>query len=194
MRMTLQQMVLPQDCCNCSITRDYGVLYDRWHRGELNRREVLLYYGAEVLDMMLAQEAVAEDADREMDTGPIVAGPVTTAMVRGMQHTADHKWVRFGFAQFEVVYGRWKLKEVTDEEVAESYGDDWVRVVSTVEGLGVAGHLGISYLVCWMCCLTLPPRDEGLTSTCFGQSHCRPFSDSRSLSSRGTTKSGCRGT
>ena len=32
---------------------EYEVLYDRWSRGELNQSEVLLHYGADVLELML---------------------------------------------------------------------------------------------------------------------------------------------
>ena len=123
--------------------RDYEVLYDRWHRGELNQREVLLYYGAEVLELMLAQEAVAEVADQEGAAGPVPAGSDDSATIRGMQSNDKGEWVRIGFGQFEVVYGRWKLKEISDEEVAGSYGDDWVRLFRQwrVWGLQAIWHL-----------------------------------------------------
>ena len=124
--------------------KDYEVLYDRWYRGELNYREVILYYGAEVLDLMLAQEAVSREADGSQIVGCVASSrPSRDEEVQGMHRREDGVWVRFGFAQFEVVYGQWKLRERKDDEVTATYGSEWVRLFRVWQtwGLQAIWHL-----------------------------------------------------
>ena len=131
--------------------KDYEVLYDRWYRGELNYREVILYYGAEVLDLMLAQEAVSREADGSQIVGCVASSrPNREEEVQGMRRREDGVWVRFGFAQFEVVYGQWKLRERTDDEVTATYGSEWVRLFRMWQTWGFAVNLAFasSHLGC----------------------------------------------
>ncbi|CAE7880181.1 unnamed protein product [Symbiodinium sp. KB8] len=107
--------------------KEYEVLYDRWQRGELNHKEVASYYGAEVLDLMLAQEALSHEASPAVECVSSTR-PGPEEEVLGMRRGEDGVWIRYGFAHFEVVYGQWKLRERTDEEISQSYGPEWVRL------------------------------------------------------------------
>ncbi|CAE7861671.1 unnamed protein product, partial [Symbiodinium microadriaticum] len=122
--------------------KEYEVLYDRWLRGELNHREVALYYGAEVLDLMLTQQALSDEVS--LPVGCVSsARPEPGEAVLGMCRDENGGWIRYGFAHFEVVYGQWKLREKTDAEVEGAYGREWVRLFRVWQtwGLQAIWHL-----------------------------------------------------
>ena len=106
---------------------EYEVLFDRWTRGELNQREILLYYGADVLELMLAQEAVSTEDIRGHEDARQSREDDDEAHL-GMRKNDDGDWVRIGYAQFEVTYGLWKEGALAEETICQRYGVAWLRL------------------------------------------------------------------
>ena len=153
--------------------KDYEVLYDRWHRGELNYREVVLYYGAEVLDLMLAQEAVSREAMAVRWW--VVWRPRDQGWRKKYKGCRGEQMVS-GFAM-----GLPSLKSCMD---SGSYVNERMRMLqeSTVQsgrgssgcgGRGACSPSGICFPASWMCLRTLRLRDVALIFICSGQNLSR---------------------
>ena len=110
---------------------EYSLLYDRWRRGELTQQDIQAQYGAEVAELMLAQEAMndqADDEDAEDDKPPAPIVVPEGAKGIGMYQDEAGVWRRHRFGRFEVVYGQWKAGYRSSEQVQICYGDTWLAL------------------------------------------------------------------
>ena len=110
---------------------EYSLLYDRWRRGELTQQGIQEQYGAEVAELMLAQEAMndqADDEDVEEDKPPAPGVVPEGAKGVGMYQDETGVWRRHRFGRFEVVYGQWKVGYRSSEQVQICYGDTWLAL------------------------------------------------------------------
>ena len=129
---------------------EYAVLYERWRKGELTQQEVQARYGNEVMELMLAQEAVSEQADDE-DLAPetSVTAVETTGDggANGMFLNDQGAWERFRFGRFEVVYGQWRDGYRSSEQVEQQYGSAWLALFRQWKVWGLDGVWPFLYKV-----------------------------------------------
>ena len=108
---------------------EYSLLFDRWRRGELSQQEVQKQYGTEVMELMLAQEAIQEQADGEglEDPTPSLLVP-DTVKGNGMFRNEEGVLERYKFGRFEVIYGQWRDGYRSSEQIQICYGDTWLAL------------------------------------------------------------------
>ena len=129
---------------------EYAVLYERWKKGELTQQEVQARYGNEVMELMLAQEAVSEQADDEglEPAAPAMAMETTgSGGAKGMFLNDQGVWERFQFGRFEVVYGQWKDGYRSSEQVEQQYGSTWLALFRQWRVWGLDGVWPFLYKV-----------------------------------------------
>ena len=108
---------------------EYSLLFDRWRRGELSQQEVQKQHGTEVMELMLAQEAIQEQADEEGLQDPIPSLLVPdTVKGNGMFRNEEGVLERYKFGRFEVIYGQWRDGYRSSEQVQICYGDTWLAL------------------------------------------------------------------
>ena len=109
---------------------EYSLLYDRWRRGELSQQDVQRQHGTEVMELMLAQEAVNEQADEEGLEEPLMPSLQVPDTVKGngMFRNEEGVWERYKFGRFEVIYGQWRDGYRSSEQIQICYGDTWLAL------------------------------------------------------------------
>ena len=110
---------------------EYSLLYDRWRRGELAQHDIQEQYGTEVAELMLAQEAMNDQADDEDLEGYQPMAPEAVpggATGKGMYQDEAGVWRRHRFGRFEVVYGQWRDGYRSSEQVQIHYGNTWLAL------------------------------------------------------------------
>ncbi|CAE7650830.1 unnamed protein product, partial [Symbiodinium necroappetens] len=126
---------------------EYSLLYAQWKKGVFTQLEIQEQFGREVMELMLAQEAVSEAVDGEnseigsQDEGPTQLLPPPRKPV--MFRREDGTWVRPRLHDMEAIFNRWMDGLMTAANVLEEYGPVWLAVMQQwrVWGFQAVRHL-----------------------------------------------------
>ncbi|CAE7225404.1 Mpped2, partial [Symbiodinium sp. KB8] len=105
---------------------EYAKIYDRWRKGELTQQEVEQRYGPDVVEMVLAQEAVRDALDGENSEAEDIDHPELLHETSGLAGPPLQARRRYG--DFELVYGEWKTGQSTDGDILTKYGPEWLSL------------------------------------------------------------------
>ncbi|CAE7563884.1 KIN14I [Symbiodinium sp. KB8] len=107
---------------------EYEAIYDRWRKGELTQGDITEQFGADVAEMVLAQEAVRDaidGEDSEVEGAENQTSLLTQETAAGGQMAVPG---RVPYGSFEVVYRKWKDGHLQDGEVLDTYGPLWLSL------------------------------------------------------------------
>ena len=106
---------------------EYEGLYDRWRRGEITQQEIEQQHGSTVVELILAQEAVRDALDGEASENE---GNGLPASITGQPAPQPdvHPVHRCRFGTFELVYEAWKYGGLSDGELVEKHGAEWLAL------------------------------------------------------------------
>ena len=105
---------------------EYEAIYDGWRKGELTQQDIHEQFGADVVEMVLAQEAVRDALDGEdSEQEPTAVSAVTPASQLKPEADSQH---RIPYGSFELVYRDWKDARLSDGQVLDRHGPLWLSL------------------------------------------------------------------
>ena len=104
---------------------EYEAIYDRWRKGELTQGDITEQFGADVAEMVLAQEAVRDAIDGE-DSEVECQNSKTSLVTPDASQELTPTRVPYG--TFEMVYRKWKDGHLQDGEVLDTHGPVWLSL------------------------------------------------------------------
>ena len=107
---------------------EYEAIYDKWRQGELTQGDIIEQFGADVAEMVLAQEAVRDVIDGE--NSEVERTESKTSLVTPATQTGGHDeaQARVPYGTFEMVYRKWKDGHLQDGEVLDTHGPLWLSL------------------------------------------------------------------
>ena len=108
---------------------EYTVIYDQWRRGELTQQELLAQHGPDVMDLILAQEAVQdslEGENSEVEHDPYEAA--TAKHEPDMPCATSPMRARPIYGIFEKIYEAWRDGRMSDGDVLTQHGHCWLSL------------------------------------------------------------------
>ena len=107
---------------------EYEAIYDRWRKGDLTQQDIHEQFGADVVEMVLAQEAVRDALDGEdSEQEPPTEGASLVSAASQLQPEMEVQ-CRVPYGKFELVYRDWKEAWLSDGEVLERHGPLWLSL------------------------------------------------------------------
>ncbi|CAE7481984.1 unnamed protein product, partial [Symbiodinium necroappetens] len=108
---------------------EYTAIYDQWRRGELTQQELLAQHGPDVMDLILAQEAVQdalEGEHSEIEHDPYEAATVKQEPEMPRDASPSRPRPRYGI--FEQIYEEWRDGRMADGDVITQHGHCWLSL------------------------------------------------------------------
>ncbi|CAE7862881.1 unnamed protein product, partial [Symbiodinium microadriaticum] len=120
----------PPDALGLLDFQEYSLLFDQWRQGRLSQQDIEQQFGLEVMELILAQEAV-QDAEAEDSPVDLPVAPTLdqfTPMSGLVAGEGEGRPTRRSFAFFEAVYGDWKADMSSDHVILDKYGLTWLSL------------------------------------------------------------------
>ena len=108
---------------------EYTEIYDQWRRGELTQQELLAQHGPDVMDLILAQEAVQdslEGENSEVEHDPYEAATAQQGLAMPCAASPMRPRPRYGI--FEQIYEAWRDGRMADGDVITQHGHCWLSL------------------------------------------------------------------